>query len=114
MITLTGCNLTIGEVVAVARNYDKVSISEEAVKNVKKSRLLVEEYLQKNQVMYGITTGFGKFSDVVIEEKNVNKLQHNLIKSHACAVGQPLDTEIVRAIMLIRVNSLIRGNSGIR
>jgi histidine ammonia-lyase len=114
MITLTGCNLTIGEVVAVARNYDKVKVSEKAIEKVKKSRLLVEEYLQKNQVMYGITTGFGKFSDVVIDEKNVNKLQHNLIKSHACAVGQPLDTEIVRAIMLIRINSLVRGNSGIR
>src|SRR6056297_2133962 len=114
MITLDGKNLTIEEVVAVARNFEKVKLSRKAVERVKQSRSLVEEYLNKNEVMYGITTGFGKFSDVVIDEENVCKLQHNLIMSHSCAVGEPLDTEIVRAIMLIRVNSLVRGNSGIR
>ncbi|MFP4456203.1 MAG: histidine ammonia-lyase [Clostridia bacterium] len=114
MITLDGNNLTIEEVVAVARNFEKVKLSEKAIENVNKSRLLVENYLESNEVMYGITTGFGKFSDVVIDEENVCQLQHNLIMSHACAVGKPLDIEVVRAMMLIRVNSLIRGNSGIR
>lgn len=114
MIIIDGGNLTIDKVVDVARNYVKVRISESAVEKVNESRALVDEYLDKNDVMYGITTGFGKFSDVVIKEKDVEQLQENLIKSHTCGVGEPLDTEIVRAMMLIRINSLIRGNSGIR
>ncbi len=114
MIVLTGNDLSIEQVVAVARNREQIRLDEKACDRVRQSRALVDNYVAENRVMYGITTGFGKFSDVVIEAQDVSELQHNLIESHCCAVGELLPTEVVRAMMLIRINSLIKGNSGIR
>ncbi len=113
-VILDGQNLTIEDIVKVARDGYQVEISKQALESVRASRDLVERYLQEEKVMYGITTGFGKFSDVVICPSKVIELQHNLIVSHACAIGEPLSKEVVRAMMILRANSLIRGNSGIR
>lgn len=114
VLFIDGGSLTVEEVVKVARDNLPVALAEKAIPSITKSRDLVDSYLDEERVMYGITTGFGKFSDVVIKKGEVSDLQHNLITSHACAVGRPLSTDIVRAIMLLRANALAKGHSGIR
>ncbi|WP_195937689.1 histidine ammonia-lyase [Romboutsia sp. 1001713B170131_170501_G6] len=114
IITLNGNDLTIEDVVKVARNDYKVKLSKEAIYNIQKSRALVDKLVKEDEVSYGITTGFGRFSDIVISKDDAKELQRNLIISHSCGVGNPLDEEIVRAIMLLRINALSKGYSGIR
>lgn len=114
IIYIDGENLTIEDVVNVARNNSKIELTEIAVKRIEKARKVVDEFVDNEKVVYGITTGFGKFSDVAISKEETKDLQTNLIMSHACGVGEPLDEEIVRAIMLLRINNLSKGFSGIR
>lgn len=111
---IDGQNLKIEDVVNVARNGYIVELSDEAKDRIEKARALVDRFVEEGRVEYGITTGFGKFSDVVISKDDVKKLQRNLILSHACGVGDEFDTEIVRAIMLLRANALSKGYSGVR
>jgi len=114
MIELTGEHLTIEGLAAIAREKVKVRWSEEAHERVEKSREVVEKIVREKRTVYGINTGFGKLSDVRIEECDVDRLQVNLLMSHACGVGEPLPCDIVRAMMALRVNALIKGYSGIR
>lgn len=114
MVTINGLNLTVEQVAAVSRNFEKVEISEEAKAKVNKARAYVEQKLDNKAVVYGLTTGFGKFSDKYISIEDTAQLQRNLIISHSCGMGNPLPTEAVRAAMLLRCNALCRGNSGIR
>lgn len=114
MITINGMTLTVCEVASVARSGEKVQISEEAKKAINKARAYVEKKLDEHAVVYGLTTGFGKFSDTYIPLEETAQLQRNLIISHSCGMGNPLPTETVRAAMLLRCNALCRGNSGIR
>ena len=114
MILLDGTSLTLGDLVAVARQYEPVGFTDGAVAAIQKARDYVEEKLANGEVVYGLTTGFGKFSDTYIENGQTAMLQRNLIVSHACAMGNPIPTEAVRAAMLLRLNALSRGNSGIR
>lgn len=113
-IFIDGQHLTINEVVEVARNYTKVEISEEAKVKITKAEQMVKRFIDEERVSYGITTGFGKFSDTVISKEDVGTLQRNLIMSHACGVGEPFSEEVVRAMILLRLNSLVNGYSGIR
>jgi len=113
-VILDGNSLTIEDVVNVARNNFKVELSQIAKENVMKSRKLVDKFVEEEKIVYGITTGFGKFSDVVISKDEARKLQRNLIISHSCGVGEPLDEEIARATMLLRANALSKGFSGIK
>jgi len=113
-IIIDGNSLRIEDVVNVCRNNYEVQLSDKAIDNVIKSREIVDQYVNDEKVVYGITTGFGKFSDVVISKDEAKILQRNLIISHACGVGEPLDEEIVRGIMLLRANALAKGYSGIR
>ncbi|MBV1818257.1 histidine ammonia-lyase [Anaerosalibacter bizertensis] len=113
-VIIDGNSLTIEEFANVARNGYKVELSKEAIKNVEESRKIVDKFVEEEKVVYGITTGFGMFSDVVISKDETKKLQKNLIVSHSCGVGNPLDEEIVRGIMLLRANALAKGFSGIR
>lgn len=106
--------LSIENVVNVCRNGYKVEIAEEAIKKMQIARDLVERYVNEEIVSYGITTGFGKFSDVIISKDETEELQRNLIISHSCGVGNPLSIENVRAIMLLRVNNFTKGHSGVR
>ncbi len=114
MIHINGGEMTVDEVVRAAREEEEVVLSEEAVSDIKKARKQVEEVVEDNRVCYGITTGFGRFSDTRISPQEVLKLQENLIRSHAAGTGEPLPREIVRAMMLLRINALARGQSGIR
>ncbi|MGP1569888.1 MAG: histidine ammonia-lyase [Eubacteriales bacterium] len=113
-IILDGKNLTVEDVIKVARHFEKVELSEEAKKQVTRAREYVDKKLAQGTVIYGLTTGFGKFADTVISESEAQTLQRNLIISHSCAMGEPYSTEVVRSIMLLRCNALARGNSGIR
>ncbi|HRE11649.1 MAG TPA: aromatic amino acid lyase, partial [Ignavibacteria bacterium] len=72
------------------------------------------KWIKNDEVIYGVTTGFGEFKDVKIPQKDIEKLQHNLIISHAAGVGEPLPKNIVRLMLLLRINSLVRGYSGVR
>lgn len=113
-IQLNGIDLTIEEVIQVARHHAQVYLSEQAIDRVIQAELYVDDKLRDGQVVYGLTTGFGSFSDTLIDPNDAWLLQRNLILSHACAMGNPLSTEIVRAAMLLRINTLTRGHSGIR
>ncbi len=113
-VVIDGENLSLEDVKSVACEGIEVRLSDYARQRVRESRRTVEEYVDRGEIVYGITTGFGKFSDVVISRDEGRYLQKNLIMSHAAGVGAPLDEEIVRAIMLLRVNALAKGYSGVR
>lgn len=113
-ILLDGNNLTLEQFIDVTRFNKKVELTSEAIEKVNKARALVDKFVNENKVVYGITTGFGKFSDVVITGEEIKTLQRNLIISHSCGVGVSLDEEIVRGIMILRANALAKGYSGIR
>lgn len=105
---------SIEEFVAVARYSAKVSFSETYKNRVKKSRGLVERFLDENRLVYGVTTGFGDNVRHVISPQNAKELQVNIVRSHAVAVGEPLKREQVRAIQLMVLISLGKGFSGVR
>ena len=113
-ISIGGAKLTVEELIAVARKGARVQLSEEAIAAIDRSRQVVEKCVEEKRVVYGLTTGFGKFSDVTISDQDTLLLQENLIMSHACGVGEPLPDEVVRAMMLLRINALAIGYSGIR
>ncbi|NOH16147.1 aromatic amino acid lyase, partial [Clostridium cochlearium] len=101
-VVLTGNDLTLEELVLVAREGYKVSLSEEAKKNVLESRKIIDDIVENEKVVYGVTTGFGEFCNVSISKEDCKTLQENLIRSHACGYGPKFSTDIVRAIMLTR------------
>ncbi|MGO1371534.1 MAG: histidine ammonia-lyase [Senegalia sp. (in: firmicutes)] len=113
-IIIDGENLNLEQFIDVVRNNKKIELSEESIKNMNKSRELVDRYVEEEKVVYGITTGFGKFSDVIVSKEDTKKLQKNLIISHSCGVGKGFDEEVVRGVMLLRINALSKGYSGIR
>ena len=113
-IVLDGNSLTLEEVAAVSREHASVSIAPEAVEAVNASRRIIDDIVNEERVVYGVTTGFGSLCKVHISKEDCVQLQENLIRTHACGHGAPLSEEAVRAIMLIRVNSLLKGYSGIR
>ncbi|WP_199794649.1 histidine ammonia-lyase [Lentibacillus sp. Marseille-P4043] len=114
MVTLTGKTLTLQEVKSVVFDNEKVILAEETIHHVAENRRTVETMIDKKQTMYGINTGFGKFSDVVIEDDDVEDLQLNLIHSHACGVGETFSEEVSRTMLLLRANALSQGFSGVR
>ena len=106
--------LTLEDLINVTRKGYKVKISDVAKEKVQVARKLVEKFVEEERVSYGITTGFGKFSDQIISKEETATLQRNLIVSHACGVGDPLPLDQVKGIMLLRINNLIQGHSGVR
>jgi len=113
-IFIDGNTLTLDELVKVAREDWEVDIKRAAVEKIKDSRKKVNYFLEKNKKIYGINTGFGKFSDVIISKEESKLLQKNLIITHAVGAGNMLQKDIVRGIMVLRVNALSKGYSGIR
>ena len=112
-LTITGRGLDVDGVVAVARGR-QVRLDPAAVPAIERSRAAVEELVASGRVAYGITTGFGRFKDKLISPDQVKQLQLNLVRSHAVGVGPELDAETVRAMMLVRANTLAMGFSGVR
>ncbi len=116
-IILDGESLTFEQVLAVAfgkPNAPRVVLSEKAEAQVNRSANAVQKLLERGEIAYGITTGFGAFKDKIISREEVEILQRNIVVSHAVGVGKPFDISTTRAIMLIRANTLARGFSGIR
>ncbi|MDH3492568.1 MAG: histidine ammonia-lyase, partial [Acidobacteriota bacterium] len=114
---LDGESLLFEQVVAAAYSTPaeiEVAVSEEAASRVRESAAAVGELLEKGVVAYGITTGFGAFKNKLISRDEVEKLQENILMSHAVGVGEPFGIATTRAIMMIRANTLARGYSGIR
>lgn len=114
MVTLNGQNLTLEILHKVIFDREKVTYTEESMKKVIESRKAVEHIVSKGKIVYGITTGFGKFSDVFIDKDDVENLQLNLIRSHACGVGDPFPEDVSRAMIVLRANALLKGFSGVR
>jgi len=111
---IDGNNLTLGEVREVALDRRSVLLDPDAREAVDRARAVVDRLVANNQVSYAITTGVGKLSDVRIAGDQIRELQLNLVRSHAVGVGEPLSIPETRAMMLLRANSLAKGNSGIR
>lgn len=116
-IVIDGESLTFQHVAAVAYggpSSPRVVLSDSAKEKVDRCAAAVDTLLERGDIAYGITTGFGAFKDKIISRDQVEQLQRNIVLSHSVGVGKPFDTATVRAIMLIRANTLARGYSGIR
>src|ERR1041384_102665 len=114
MLQLKGQPLSLERIAAVAIAKESVEIAPDAHEVIQASRRVVEEIVARRAVIYGVSTGFGKLSDVHIPADKLQELQVNLVRSHSCGVGQPLSEAEVRAMMLLRANVLTLGFSGIR
>lgn len=114
VVIINGDSLTLEDFIKVVRHDEKIELPQYVKDNMQKSRDLVDKYVEEDRVVYGITTGFGKFSDVTISKEDAKRLQKNLIMSHSCGVGEKFSEEEVRGVMLLRVNALAKGYSGIR
>lgn len=107
-------NLDIDSLIQICRDKARVKLSEKAWEPIRKSRGLIEEWVDCGRPVYGVTTGFGALCDVSIPPRDARKLQENILMSHACGVGAPLPEEAVRGTAAIRVQDLAQGYSGIR
>ena len=114
MIKINGSNLDFSLFERIVLDFEEVSIADSSKVSVNEARAYVEKVIQSENAVYGINTGFGKLSDVSIDKCDLTKLQENLIKSHACGVGEVFSEAIVRGMLLLRINALIKGKSGIR
>ena len=111
---LDGNSLTVENVNDTAYGKIGVRLSSVAKRQIKDARSLIESWIESEEAIYGVTTGFGEFSNVRIGHGDLEQLQENLILSHAAGAGDSLPPEIVRAMMLLRINALAKGFSGIR
>ena len=114
-VILDGRSLSLEDVRQVALGPEtEVGLSEEAVARMADSRALIERLVSSGEPVYGVTTGFGRLADVTIPPDDRTTLQHNLVRSHASGMGDAMDREAVRALMVLRANALARGHSGCR
>ncbi|NOY89228.1 MAG: aromatic amino acid lyase [FCB group bacterium] len=113
-VVLDGSGLTIEKLVAIARNNKKVELSPAAVEKIKKCRVMLEKKIAAKEIMYGVNTGIGEFSEVVLNDEQVKEFQKYLIYNHAAGIGDPAPVEYVRGAMAARINVHAHGNSGVR
>ena len=113
-LPLTGRDLTIDNVIEVARGRRAVSLEAEAADRMRASRAVIERLVADGATVYGVTTGFGDLADTRVDPGQTATLQRNLVRSHAAGVGDPLPDEVVRAMLLLRANALAVGLSGVR
>ena len=113
-LVVTGSSLTIEDVVRVARHHEKVELHPDALERIKKCRAMLEKKIEAHEIMYGVNTGIGEFSEVVLNDDQVKDFQKYLIYNHAAGIGDPMSLEYVRGAMLGRINVHAHGNSGIR
>ena len=106
--------MTLEDLASISRQGVNVQLTKGSQKRIKKARELIEQWVQEEKSIYGVTTGFGALSDVAISKKDTRQLQENILMSHAAGVGDLFDEETVRAVMALRIKDLARGHSGIR
>jgi len=110
----TGSGLTIEKLVQIARHNERVEIHPDALERIKKCRCMLEEKIQAKEIMYGVNTGIGEFSEIVLTDEQVGEFQKYLIYNHAAGIGDPAPIEYVRGAMAGRINVHSHGNSGCR
>ncbi len=113
-IKITGKNLTIEDVYAVAVTKEKIELHPDAVERIKKCRRFLEKKIDEKVIMYGINTGIGEFSEVILNDEQVKQFQRYLIYNHSAGIGEPVPEAEVRAAMLTRINVHAQGFSGCR
>ena len=113
-LVIKGAGITIEDVVNVARNHQKVELHPEALERIKKCRAMLEKKIDAREIMYGVNTGIGEFSEMVLSDDQVKEFQKYLIYNHAAGIGGPMPEDYVRGAMLGRINVHAHGNSGIR
>ncbi|MBT7828458.1 MAG: aromatic amino acid lyase, partial [Bacteroidetes bacterium] len=113
-IVITGSGLTIEKMVKVARENEIVELHPDALERMKVCRAMLERKIDAHEIMYGVNTGIGEFSEVVLDDDQVQDFQKYLIYNHAAGIGDPAPIEYVRAAMLGRINVHAHGNSGCR
>ena len=113
-VVISGKGLTIESMVSVARHHEKVELHTEALKRIVKCRAMVDKKIQDREIMYGINTGIGEFSEVVLPDDQIRDFQKYLIYNHAAGIGEAMKEEYVRGAMLGRINVHANGNSGCR
>lgn len=114
MILIDGESLTLEHIAQIALDYETVQLAENARVHALASRAVIDRALESGTPVYGVTTGFGKLSDIRVPHDELRQLQVNLLRSHACGVGDPLPEPEVRAAILLRANALAKGYSGVR
>jgi len=113
-LVVTGYDLKIEDLVRVAREGEKVELHPDAVARIRKCRGLLDEKINAHEIMYGVNTGIGEFSEVVLDDEQTRQFQKYLIYNHAAGIGKPFPVEVVRAAILSRINVHSHGNSGNR
>ena len=113
-IILDGNSLTIEKLVRIARHGEKVELPESAIERIVKCRKILENKIEAKEIMYGVNTGIGEFSEVVLSDEQIKEFQKYLIYNHAAGIGEPVDIEFVRAAMVARINVHAHGQSGVR
>jgi histidine ammonia-lyase len=113
-IELNGSSLTIDKLVDIARNNAKVKLADESVEKIKNCRLFLEKKIGENQIMYGVNTGIGEFSEIVLDDEQLELFQKNLIYNHSAGIGDPAPIEYVRGALAGRINVHANGRSGCR
>src|SRR5512141_2146239 len=113
-IVLDGCNLTLEKINRIAREGEKVELARDAVERINICREMLEDKLKAREIMYGTNTGIGEFSEIVLNDEQVQQFQRYLIYNHAAGIGDPAPIEHVRAAMAGRINVHAHGNSGCR
>src|SRR5436309_5801324 len=113
-LALTGNTLTRDDFYEVVLRDRRVVVSPQAKRVMARSRAIVEKLIAEKEVVYGVTTGVGSLSTERIEPDKIRQLQLNLVRSHACGVGEPLSAEETRGLLLLRAHGLARGLSGVR
>lgn len=113
-LVIKGSGLTIEDVVNVARRHEKVELHPESLEKIKICRAMLEKKIEAHEIMYGVNTGIGEFSEVVLNDDQVKDFQKYLIYNHAAGIGDPMPLEYVRGAMLGRANVHAHGNSGCR
>ena len=113
-LEIKGSGLTIEDVVSVARHGEKVELSPESVKKIEACRAMLEDKIKAGEIMYGVNTGIGEFSEVVLDHDQIKEFQKYLVYNHAAGIGEAAPVEHVRGAMLGRINVHAHGNSGCR
>ncbi|SVB27293.1 uncharacterized protein METZ01_LOCUS180147, partial [marine metagenome] len=111
-VVIDGESLTIDNLVNVARNEAKVSVPNSSWNNIDSCREMLEKKIAKHEIMYGITTGIGEFSEVTLTPEQTQEFQKLLVRNHAAGIGDPMAIEIVRGAMCGRINVHVKGHSG--
>jgi len=113
-LIITGSDLKISDVVNVARHGQKVELHPDARKRINECRAMLEKKIVAHEIMYGVNTGIGEFSEIVLDDNQIKDFQRYLVYNHAAGIGEPASIEIVRAAILGRINVHAHGNSGNR